>query len=269
MTDILKKICAQKQNDVDKKKIVVPQDQLERQLNKNGPVRLFTEALEKSLNTIEIGIIAEIKKASPSSGLIRNEFDPQSIATSYKSAGASCISVLTDTPFFQGRPEDLEAVRKAVDLPVIRKDFIIDPYQVFESRAMGADCILLIMAALTDSKAKTLYKLALDLDMDALVEIHNIEELDRAIALNSNLLGINNRNLKTLQVDLSVTEELVKKAPKDSILVSESGIRHRSDIERIIACGVNCFLVGESLMREKNIGSALSKLIGKNINKES
>tara|TARA_B100001029_G_scaffold153807_1_gene137640 strand:- start:141 stop:545 length:405 start_codon:yes stop_codon:yes gene_type:complete len=134
---------------------------------------------------------------------------------------------------------------------------------------MGADCILLIMAALTDSKAKTLYKLALDLDMDVLVEIHNIEELDRAIALNSNLLGINNRNLKTLQVDLSVTEELVKKAPKDSILVSESGIRHRSDIERIIACGVNCFLVGESLMREKNIGSALSKLIGKNINKES
>ncbi len=269
MTDILKKICAQKRNDVEKKKIILPQLELERQLNKNGPVRLFTEALEKSLKTIEIGIIAEIKKASPSSGVIRNEFDPQSIATSYKSAGASCISVLTDTPFFQGQPEDLEAVRKAVDLPVIRKDFIIDPYQVFESRAMGADCILLIMAALTDSKAKTLYKLALDLDMDALVEVHNIEELDRAMALNSNLLGINNRNLKTLQVDLSVTEELVKKAPKDSILVSESGIRNRSDIERIVACGVNCFLVGESLMRDKNIGSALSKLIGKNVNKES
>ena len=134
---------------------------------------------------------------------------------------------------------------------------------------MGADCILLIMAALTDSQAKTLYKLALDLEMDALVEIHNIEELDRAIALNSKLLGINNRNLKTLQVDLSVTEELIKKAPKDSILVSESGIRNRSDIERIVACGVNCFLVGESLLREKNIGSALSKLIGKSINRES
>ena len=134
---------------------------------------------------------------------------------------------------------------------------------------MGADCILLIMAALTDSQAKTLYKLALDLEMDALVEIHNIEELDRAIALNSKLLGINNRNLKTLQVDLSVTEELIKKAPKDSILVSESGIRNRSDIERIVACGVNCFLVGESLMREKNIDSALSKLIGKNFNRES
>ena len=269
MTDILTKICAQKQNDVEKKKIVLPQEKLEKQIHKNGPVRLFTKSLEKSLNKIGIGIIAEIKRASPSSGVIRNEFDPQSIATSYKSAGASCISVLTDTPFFQGRAEDLEAVRKAVDLPVIRKDFIIDPYQVFESRAMGADCILLIMAALTDSQAKTLYKLALDLEMDALVEIHNIEELDRAIALNSKLLGINNRNLKTLQVDLSVTEELIKKAPKDSILVSESGIRNRSDIERIVACGVNCFLVGESLLREKNIGSALSKLIGKNINRES
>ena len=269
MTDILKKICTQKRNDVEKKKIVAPQAQLEKQLNKNGPVRFFTKALKNSLNTIEIGIIAEIKKASPSSGVIRDEFDPQSIANSYKSAGASCISVLTDTPFFQGRPEDLEVVRKAVDLPVIRKDFIIDPYQVFESRAMGADCILLIMAALTDSEAKTLYELTLDLNMDALVEIHNMQELDRAIALNSKLLGINNRNLKTLQVDLSVTEELVKKAPKGSILVSESGIRDRSDIERIASCGVNCFLVGESLMREKNIGAALSKLIGKSFNRES
>ena len=191
-------------------------------MNKNGPVRFFTKALKKALNTVEIGIIAEIKKASPSSGVIRNEFDPQSIANSYQSAGASCISVLTDMPFFQGRPQDLEVVRKAVDLPVIRKDFIIDPYQVFESRAMGADCILLIMAALTDSEAKTLYELTLDLNMDALVEIHNMQELDRAITLNSKLLGINNRDLKTLQVVLSVTEELVKKAPKVSILVSES-----------------------------------------------
>ena len=265
MTDILKKICAQKRNDVAKRKLVLPQAQLERQLQKNGPVRLFTKALENSLNTIKIGIIAEIKKASPSGGVICNEFDPESIANSYKTAGASCISVLTDTPFFQGRPEDLEAVKRAVDLPIIRKDFIIDPYQVFESRSMGADCILLIMAALTDSEAKTLYQLALDLDMDVLVEIHNIEELDRAISLNSKLLGFNNRNLKTLHVDLSVTEELVKKAPKGSILVSESGIRNRSDIERIVACGVNCFLVGEALMREKDAGIALSKLIGKKL----
>lgn len=227
-----------------------------------SPCRGFQKALHFKVAANQIGLIAEVKKASPSKGVIREDFDPPIIAKSYESAGAACVSVLTDTPYFQGEDRFLEQVRETILLPVLRKDFMLDPYQIVESRALGADCILLIMAALEDAQALELEAAASELGMDVLVEVHNQEELERALQLTSKLIGINNRNLKTLEVDLHTTEQLVRKIPKGYTVVCESGIADYDDVLHIKSVGVSCFLIGESLMRKKNIEVATREILG-------
>jgi indole-3-glycerol phosphate synthase len=226
------------------------------------PVRPFAAALERHLAEGRYGLIAEIKKASPSAGLIRKDFDPRALATAYAEGGASCLSVLTDGPYFQGSDADLTAAREAVRLPVLRKDFILDPYQVLETRRIGADCILLIMAALTDTEAAELAAAAAELGLDVLAEIHDGAELDRALRLPVRLIGINNRNLKTLETDLRTTETLAPEVPSDRIVVAESGIRRSADLDRLAAGGARCFLVGETLMREPDVTAATRRLLG-------
>ena len=202
-----------------------------------------------------------MEKASPSGGLIRPDFDPKALARAYQAGGAACLSVLTDGPFFQGSDADLRAARDAVDLPVLRKDFIIDPYQVAETRAIGADCVLLILAALTDALAAELEAAALDYGMDVLIEVHDAAEMKRAHALRSRLVGINNRDLKTLRVDLATSESLASKAPPGALVVSESGLSQPADLARMARCGVRCFLVGESLLRQGDLTAATKRLL--------
>lgn len=263
ISDVLARICANTRAEVAQRKAARGTEALRAEIAaRDDPPRGFGRALKEATIRGHYGLIAEIKKASPSGGLIRPDFDPAGLARAYKAGGATCLSVLTDEKWFQGSPAHLRAARAAVDLPVLRKDFILDPWQVFESRAMGADCILLIMAALTDAQARELEALARGLDLDVLVEVHDRRELERALGLETSLIGINNRNLKTLKTDLATTEELAPLVPPDRFLVAESGIRDTDDLRRLAAVVPQCYLVGESLMRQDDVEAATRALLG-------
>lgn len=261
MSDVLERICAAKREHVAARKRRRPLADLAASMPAEPP-RGFAAALRRKVAASRFGLIAEIKKASPSRGLIRADFDVPALARAYQEGGAACLSVLTDEPFFQGADEYVGAARSAVALPVLRKDFILDPYQVAESRVIGADCILLIMAALDDGQAAELEAAAIDLGMDVLVEVHDRPELDRALRLRSELIGVNNRNLKTLKVDLATTEELGLLVPPERLLVAESGLGANGDLVRMRRVGARCFLVGERLMQEADVAAATRRLLG-------
>jgi len=261
--DILARICADTRATVARRKAEASVDTLRQRIAARADTpRGFGQALKQAVGQGRYGLIAEIKKASPSGGMIRPEFDPAVLARAYRDGGATCLAVLTDEPHFQGSPDHLVAARDAVDLPVLRKDFILDAWQVYESRAMGADCILLILAALADAEARELEALARALDMDVLAEVHDRSELQRALGLETQLIGINNRDLRTLVTDLATTEELAPLVPADRFLIAESGIRNNADLRRLAAVGAQCFLVGESLMRQPDVTVATRTLLG-------
>ncbi len=263
MSDVLTKICDDKLRHIANCKAERSFSSLEQLAPLAGKPRGFIDALRKRVDAGQYGLIAEIKKASPSKGLIRADFDPASLATAYEAGGATCLSVLTDVPYFQGDDRYLGDARNAVDLPVLRKDFMLDPYQVVEARSLGADCILLIMAALSDAQAAELEDCSLEWGMDVLIEVHNADELDRALRLKSPLVGVNNRNLKTLEVDIVMTETLAERVPDDRLLVSESGLYTPDDLTRMSRAGANCFLVGESLMRQDDVTHAVKTLMAR------
>jgi indole-3-glycerol phosphate synthase len=260
--DALARIAADTLAEVERRKQRADISALKQKINLQSEPRGFGRALMNETAERGFGLITEIKKASPSSGLIREDFDPASLARDYAAGGAVCLSVLTDEPYFQGSADHLRAARQAVALPVLRKDFILNRWQVYESRAIGADCILLILATLADSQARELEALARALDMDVLAEVHNRRELDRALGLQTPLIGINNRNLRTLQTDLAVTEELAPSVPPDRFLIAESGIKNHADVKRLCEAGVRAFLVGETLMRAADVVAATRGLLG-------
>lgn len=259
---VLKKILVRKAQEVADRKALVSVEQLKSQLQKTSAPRGFAKALQAKISAGESAVIAEIKKASPSKGVIREDFDPIEIAKSYELGGAACLSVLTDVDFFQGADQYLIDARAACDLPVIRKDFIIDEYQLYESRAMGADCVLLIVSALQPEELHSLHATALALGLDVLIEVHDQRELDIALAVDNPMIGINNRNLHTFEVSLDNTFKLLDQIPKNRIVITESGIHSGGDVELMRSNNVHAFLVGEAFMRCDNPGQQLKDFFG-------
>ncbi|AHE57003.1 indole-3-glycerol phosphate synthase TrpC [Sphingomonas sanxanigenens] len=260
MTDMLAEICATKRLEVDRRKAHTPFADLEARARAATPPRGFRAALDAKAATGH-ALIAEVKKASPSKGLIREHFDPHAHALAYQSGGAACLSVLTDEPYFMGHDDYLVAARAAVSLPCLRKDFLVDPWQVTEARALGADCILIIAAALDDAQMADIEAEAIRWGMDALVEVHDADELERALKLRSRLIGVNNRDLRDFSISFERTYELVDRAPAGCTFVAESGLRDKADLDAMAARGVRCFLVGEALMRQDDVEAATRALI--------
>lgn len=260
MSDILKRILARKVGEIQARRAHVDIATLRARAADLAPGRGFASALCRRIDSGEAAVVAEVKKASPSQGVIRADFDPAAIARSYESGGAACLSVLTDMDFFQGADAYLREARDACGLPVLRKDFVIDAYQVYEARALGADCILLIVAALSDAQLAGFSALAEELGMDVLIESHDERELDRALATSARLIGVNNRDLRTFEISLETTLALRERVPEDRVLITESGIHSGADVARMRAAGVNAFLVGEAFMRAEDPGAELKRL---------
>jgi indole-3-glycerol phosphate synthase len=258
---VLAKICAAKREHIRAQRKAKPLSAIDSEAKAASPVRGFAASLDRAVARTGTGLIAEVKRASPSKGTLRAEFAPAELAKAYQTGGAACLSVLTDTPYFQGSDADLVAARNAVILPVIRKDFLLDPYQIVESRALGADCVLMILAALDDMQAAELASAAAEWKMDTLVELHDEKELERAAHIGGTLLGVNNRNLKTLAIDLATTERLAPRAPKGTPVVCESGIESAADVQRMHRIGVHRFLVGSALMLQPDVTAAVRALL--------